>query len=315
MGKTIVVVGSINIDLVASVQRLPAPGETVLGHDFSTYPGGKGANQAVGAARLGGEVVMVGRLGNDVFADQLKDSLEAEGVLTDCVERVPGPSGSAVILVSAEGANSIVVIPGANNSLQPEDLRAYADYLSRASIILAQLEIPVPTVEALAKLASEYRVPFMLDPAPACELSRALLRNVTWLTPNESETQALLHYLGIETSEDDSPALAAQHLLETGVRNVILKMGARGIFIAGEDVTFTHIPPIKVEPIDTTAAGDAFNGGFAFALSNGMMPIDAARFANAVAALSITRAGAQPSMPTWDEVEVLLNSMADPARK
>ena len=278
MKKTIVVVGSINLDLVASVQRLPAPGETVLGHNFSTYSGGKGANQAVGAARLGGEVVMVGRLGSDMFADQLNSSFEAESIHTNCIVRVPGPSGSAVILVSAEGANSIVVIPGANNSLQPDDLQIYAHELSRASIILAQLEIPLPTVEALAKLASEYGVPFMLDPAPACKLSRALLSKVTWLTPNENETQTLLNHLDIKIRADDSPAVAAKHLLETGARNVILKLGARGVFVAGEDIAFTHIPPIKVEPLDTTAAGDAFNGGFAFALSNGMAPIDAAYF-------------------------------------
>jgi ribokinase len=307
MPKKIIVVGSINLDLVASVQRMPREGETVFGGDFATYPGGKGANQAVAAARLGAKVALIGNLGNDGFAEQLRTALVAEGVLTHCVKNVPGPSGAAMILVSAEGHNSIVVIPGANDKLDIENLEDFTEELRDASIILAQLEIPLATVERLAELAAEFNVPFILDPAPARELPNELLRRVTWLTPNESETQTLLASMGITLVEPVDPPVAAHHLLVAGVRNVILKLGAKGVFLAGADVTPSYISSFKVDPIDTTAAGDAFNGGFACALSDGMQPIDAARFANAVAAIAVSRAGAQPSMPLRSEVENLMD--------
>jgi len=307
MRKKIVVVGSINLDLVASVQRMPVAGETITGQAFSTYPGGKGANQAVGAAKLGGNVVMIGRLGEDVFAPQLLDALASVGIATHCVENVAGPSGSAVIMVTPEGNNSIVVIPGANDALQPEQLDL--DELRSAALILSQLEIPLPTVERLAHLAAEFGVPFMLDPAPARSLPQSLLQNVTWLTPNESETQILLHHLG--GGESIQPEAAAKHLLNTGIRNVILKMGSKGVFLSGSDVTSTYLPSFRVEAVDTTAAGDAFNGGFAYALTEGMKPIEAARFANAVAAISVTQVGAQPSMSVLVEVETMLSNLAE----
>ncbi|ADV83057.1 ribokinase [Terriglobus saanensis] len=304
MKKKIVVVGSINLDLVAFVPRMPVSGETITGQSFATYPGGKGANQAVGAARLGGNVVMIGRVGEDLFATQLLDELSSAGVSRHCVESVPGPSGSAVVMVTPAGDNSIVVIPGANDSLQPADLDLYLDELRSASLILSQLEIPLPTVERLAELAREFGVPFMLDPAPARELPPTLLRNVTWLTPNESETQILLQ--GLRGNPNFEPAVAAQHLLDTGVRNVILKMGSRGVFLAGEAMETTYLPAFPVEVVDTTAAGDAFNGGFAYGLSDGMEPIEAARFANAVAAVSVSKTGAQPSMPKLADVNRML---------
>ncbi|CAN5475065.1 ribokinase [soil metagenome] len=303
--KKIVVVGSINLDLVASVQRMPASGETLAGQSLATYPGGKGANQAVGAARLGGDVTMIGRVGRDSFAPQLLDALASVGIKLQCVESVAGPSGSALIMVTPEGHNSIVVIPGANESLQPEDLDLYLDELRNASLILTQLEIPIPTVERLAQRAKEFGVPFLLDPAPARELSQSLLQCVTWLTPNETETQILLSHLDSEESTEYN--VCAQSLLDLGVRNVILKLGAKGVFISGADVSPTFIPSFAVQTIDTTAAGDAFNGGFAYALAEGMDPVRAARFANAVAALSVTQAGAQPSMPVRSAVEAMLN--------
>ncbi|MCU1321504.1 MAG: ribokinase [Acidobacteriaceae bacterium] len=305
MKKKIVVVGSINLDLVASVQRMPVSGETIAGRTFSTYPGGKGANQAVGAARLGGNVVMIGRLGQDVFAPQLLDALTSAGIATHCVRNVAGPSGSAIIMVTPEGDNSIVVIPAANESLQPKDLDLYLDELRNASVILTQLEIPLPTVERLAQLAMEFNVPLMLDPAPARELPQSLLRMVTWLTPNETETKVLLRHL--DADESIAPEACAQSLLDSGVRNVILKMGAKGVFLSGSDVSSTYIPSFRVRSVDTTAAGDAFNGGFAYALTEGMNPVEAAHFANAVAAISVTRTGAQPSMPMLSEVEAMLN--------
>jgi ribokinase len=308
VAKKIVVVGSINLDLVASVSRTPLEGETLLGTDFATYPGGKGANQAVAAARLGGDVAMIGRLGTDVFGRQLRSELDAAGVDTHCVENVDGPSGSAVILVTPHGGNSIVVIPGANHALQPEDLEAHIDTIRNASILLAQLEIPLQTVERLGELAAEFHIPFVLDPAPAQALTPALLRHVTWLTPNESETQTVLKHLGGAVDEDDLSA-AAGRLLATGVRNVILKLGSRGVYLAGADVEPGYVASYRVAAVDTTAAGDAFNGGFAYALAHGQMtPRDAARFAAAVAAVSVTRVGAQPSMPVLSEVDALMTS-------
>jgi ribokinase len=287
--RKIFVVGSINIDLVASVPRMPAEGETLTGKSFATYPGGKGANQAVAAARLGADVVMVGRLGEDNFANQLRGELEASGVKTQCVLNVRKPSGSAMILVTPQGHNSIVVIPGANHELGPGDLDGHLDELRDAAMVLAQLEIPLETVEHLGELTAALGVPFLLDPAPAQALSAETLRNVTWLTPNESEARSLLEHLGYSMAEDvigdAAIAEAAERILATGVRNVIFKLGARGVYLSGKDVAPTYIAPYTVQAVDTTAAGDAFNGGFAYGLAQGLPPEKAAQFACAVAAL------------------------------
>ncbi|MDE1163149.1 MAG: ribokinase [Acidobacteriaceae bacterium] len=304
--KSIVVVGSINLDLVANVARMPAEGETIPGTDFATYPGGKGANQAVAAGMLGAKTVMVGCLGDDLLADRLRKALEGAGVSTEAVKTVQGASGSAVILVTESAGNSIVVIPGANAKLRPEDMDAHRELFAAAGVILAQLEIPLDTVERLAQIAGELGVPLVLDPAPAQALSAETLKHVTWLTPNETETQILLSSSG-EFVVGDAAAEAADRLLSTGVRNVILKMGERGVYLAGADVERGYVPPYRVHAVDTTAAGDAFNGGFAFALTQGMAPRDAAQFACAVAAVSVTRVGAQPSMPTLEEVDALRN--------
>jgi ribokinase len=308
--KRIVVAGSINMDLVASIERMPATGETISGANFATYPGGKGANQAVAAARLGASVTMIGRLGKDLFGTQLRHQLEADHIDTSNVTTVDLPSGCAVIMVDGRGANSIIVIPGANGALSAEDLTQYKEVLHHASIILAQLEIPMETVTRLAEIARAANVPFVLDPAPAQPLPSALLRNVTWLTPNESEARSILRDLdyGDDTTltPQTAPA-AAEKLLATGIRNVILKMGSQGAYVAGQDTSPAFIAPFAVDAVDTTAAGDAFNGGFAYALTQAkMIPQDAVRFASAVAAVSVTRAGAQPSMPTLEEVKVLL---------
>jgi ribokinase len=313
MPKKIVVVGSINLDLVTKVPRMPVEGETIFGSGFATYPGGKGANQAVAASRLGGEVVMIGRLGQDDFGKQLLRDLQGAGVNTEAVLSVPKPSGSAIILVEPRGRNSIVVIPGANHELRPEDLDQHLEALREAGVILAQLEIPIATVERLGELAAALGVPFILDPAPAQTLSPNILRNVTWLTPNESETSSILRNLGnpIEGLIGNEAILAAsERLLATGVRNVILKLGSRGVYISGKDADSTFIAPYQVDAVDTTAAGDAFNGGFAYGLAHGRSPVEAARFACAVAAVSVTRAGAQPSMPTLAEVNTLTGATA-----
>ncbi|WP_158792848.1 ribokinase [Granulicella sp. L60] len=312
VNKSIVVVGSINLDLVASVDRMPAPGETIKSLGFATYSGGKGANQAVSVAKLGGPVVMIGRLGDDVFADRLLADLISHGIETDFIRKVPGPSGTAVIMKMPQGDNSIVVNTGANYRLLPEDIDLHDAEIGRASIILTQLEIPMSTVEYLGTLATSLNIPFVLDPAPACPLSSSLLRNVTWLTPNESETRILLRDTGMklpDTFDVVAAGQAAAYLLGFGVRNVLLKLGSVGVYMEGVDVTATLIPAFSVTAVDTTAAGDSFNGAFAYALAvRGMAPVDAARFACSAAAISVTRIGAQPSIPTLKEVEEFLKT-------
>jgi ribokinase len=317
MQKTIVVVGSINMDMVASVERMPALGETMHGISFATYPGGKGANQAVGAARLGAPVTMIGRLGKDVFATELRESLVGVGVAIEQIESGEGPSGCAVILTTANGENSIVVIGGANQKLTPQDLETHAAEIGNAAIVLAQLETPLETIVKLGAIAYAAKVPFVLDPAPVCALPAELLRTVTWITPNETETVLLMRQLNESIDNIDDTAdvkRAAKCLLGAGVRNVLIKMGSKGVYLEGADVAPTFVPAFSVKAVDSTAAGDAFNGGFAYALAvRGFEPAAAARFACAAAALSVTRAGAQPSMPTLDEVERFL-SQAEAAR-
>jgi ribokinase len=261
---------------------------------------------------------MVGRLGQDSFAVELKERLQAAGVETASVENVAGPSGTAIILVTSDGSNSIIVTPGANASLRPADLSRYETLFQDASIILSQLEVPLDTVEEIGRIAERLNVPFLLDPAPAVPLSLSLLQTVTWLTPNESESRILLRSLGHSIADTEAhllPSQAAQLFLDAGVRNVILKLGSQGVYIAGQDIEPTHVPSFQVEAIDTTAAGDAFNGGFAFALTQGGLdPLPAARFANAVAAVSVTKVGAQNAMPQLREVEELLATKVCPTR-
>jgi ribokinase len=304
MQKPIVVVGSINLDLVASTDRIPQVGETVIGRTFTTFFGGKGANQAVAVARLGYPVSMVGNVGNDAFGTQLRDGLAEAGVDTKFVGTVEGSSGTALIITGANGENSIVVVPGANAHVTPKSLERATPLLKHAGFILAQLEIPLETVEYLAELAERNDIPLMLDPAPARELPASLLRRVSWLTPNETETCQLL-----KTNLDDneqSANTAADQLLSRGVKNLVLKLGSRGCVIAQESVPKQRVAAFRVNAVDTTAAGDAFNAGFAVALLNGYSALESGVFASAVAALSVTRPGAQPSMPRANEVEKFL---------
>lgn len=305
MAKRIVVVGSINLDLVAATQRIPIAGETVAGLSFRTFPGGKGANQAVAAARLGGAVSMVGRLGEDAFGIQLRESLEESNVNTEAVEVVPGSSGVALITTDPNGQNAITVVAGANAHLSPADLDANISLIRSAGILLTQLEIPLATVEYLAVIAAQERIPLVLDPAPARFLPPSLLRSVDWLTPNETETCILLGRGPQELSENLTED-AANALLDCGSRNVILKLGSRGCYVALSDGTRQLLPAYSVEAVDTTAAGDAFNGAFATALMNGLEPLESASWASAVAAISVTRPGAQASMPTASDVACFL---------
>jgi ribokinase len=308
MSRPIVVVGSINLDLVAGTKRIPVAGETVIGSSFQTFFGGKGANQAVAAARLGASVALIGKLGTDAFGRELQTGLKQAGVDTSAIDVVDESSGVALITTDEKGDNSITVVPGANALLFPADLEKRMELLRSAAILLAQLETPLQTVEYLGNIASKEGIPFVLDPAPARPLPDSLLRNVTWLTPNETETCFLLGHSGQQLSEESFES-AAHTLLQRGCRNVILKLGERGCYVALSDGTRKLIPAFKVRAVDTTAAGDAFNGALAVALTAGNKPLEAARWASAVAAVSVTRRGAQPSMPTGAEVSHFLQEI------
>ena len=305
--KGIVVVGSLNLDLVVQVSKIPGVGETVLGGDFQTHPGGKGANQAAEVGLLNYPIHMIGRIGSDDFGKQLRQSLDSKGVDTIAVTTTEGPSGIAMIEVQASGDNNIVVAPGANALLTPADLDAHIDLIRNASLILTQLETPIPTLEHLAAICQREHVPLMLDPAPAAPLSADLLSRLTWITPNETEAQSLAGSKHSLNNESDVRALA-EALLSKGPKNVVVKLGERGAYLALEDGTRTAVPAFLVKAIDTTAAGDCFNGAFAVALAKGAKPIEAARFAAAASAISVTRPGAQPSMPTLAEVEDFLKA-------
>ena len=306
MIKPIVVVGSVNLDLVCTASRIPAPGETIQGQRFQTFHGGKGANQAVAAARLGGNVRMIARVGDDEFGRELRAGLIDDSIDVDNVATTAGvASGVALISLSTDGQNSIIVVPGANDTLRPIDLERCLPFIQSAGIILTQLEIPMETVEFLCFAARKAQVPLMLDPAPAQALSAKMLRCVTYLTPNETETLTLCGMSQRELGEKEALD-AAEEMLRRGATNVILKMGARGALIASADGMRKLAPAIQVRVVDSTAAGDAFNGGMATALVQGKTLEQAVEYGIAVSALSVTRAGAQTSMPRADEVAELL---------
>jgi ribokinase len=305
--KPIIVVGSINTDLVAVTKRVPAAGETVIGSDFQIHPGGKGANQAVAVARLGYPVRLIGRLGNDTFGAELRTHLEKAGVETTGVRTSDGASGVAVIVVSGHGENSIVLAPGANAKVTPEDLDENISILRSAGMVLAQLEIPLETVEYLVRICARENVPLILDPAPARDVPLGIFKDIAWFTPNQTEAA---FYLGNRHSEStpQTPAEIAKMFLSGGCRGVVLKMGAHGTYLGSQGGIGSLVPAFSVNAIDTTAAGDAFNAGFATALMLGKSPLESAAFAAAVAAISVTRTGAQPSMPGMAEVEEFMKA-------
>jgi ribokinase len=308
MRKPIVVVGSINLDLVATADHVPLPGETIIGKDFRTFHGGKGANQAVGVAKLGYPVSMLGNVGDDSFGSALKNALRAAGVAVQSVRSVKGSSGVALINIGSDGQNNIVVVPGANGKLLPKDITAHSALLRKAGMILAQLEIPLITLETLGAFAHRHKIPLMLDPAPARELPSGLLQVTAWITPNESETRILCGLPPTEPVTPETAARCANLLLQRGPKNVAIKMGAQGAFIATADGVREMVPSFAVKAIDSTAAGDTFNAGLAVSLLSGKKPLAAARYASAVAAISVTRNGAQPSMPSAREVNEFLTS-------
>ena len=305
MQKPILVVGSINLDLVVGADHIPQAGETIIGNSYNTFYGGKGANQAVAVAKLGYPLAMAGNVGNDAFGTQLRNGLEDAGVDTTYVNTVEGASGVALITTGRGGENNIVVVPGANGHLTPKQLEKAATILEHAGFLLTQLEIPLETVEYLAQFAVRHNIPLMLDPAPARELPGNLLRKVSWITPNETETEELLKTKF--ESGDQSYNAAAESLLDRGVKNVLLKLGSHGCLIAQGGLAKKRVSAFSVNAVDTTGAGDAFNAGFAVALMRGSTVARSAVFASAVAAISVTRHGAQPSMPTWIEVKAFLD--------
>lgn len=304
---TIAVVGSSNTDMIVKLERLPRPGETLLGGDFMTAPGGKGANQAVAAARAGGVVHFIARVGNDSFGDEALRGFQKDGIQVDHVVRdLQAPSGVAMIFVGGNGENAIAVAPGANSRLSENDVRKASQTISTAKVLLMQLETPVRTVEAAAKLVrkdGDAKI-VILNPAPACELPEQLLRCITVLTPNETEASLLT---GVGVRDEPSAARAAERLLKKGVGAVVITLGATGAFVADRE-SRGIVASFQVKAVDTTAAGDVFNGALAVALAEGRNLREAAQFANAAAALSVTRMGAQPSAPRRREILRLLKS-------
>lgn len=297
----IVVFGSSNTDMVVKAPRLPRAGETVIGSSFVMAAGGKGANQAVAAARLGADVTLVARLGADMFGDQALAGYQREGICTDLIVRdAEHHTGVALIVVDDAGENLIAVAPGANQHLAPADVDRAAERLRAAAVVMLQLEVPLQTVRRAIELANENAVPVILDPAPAPDepLDAQLLGGVEYLTPNETEAQRLT---GIAVGDEASARAAAGRLLEAGTRNVIVTLGAKGALVANRAETFL-VPACRVEALDSTAAGDAFNGGLAVALARGLPLADAVHEACLVGALSTTRLGAQPSLPTAEEL-------------
>ncbi|MGN7469878.1 ribokinase [Brevibacillus sp. SAFN-007a] len=294
----IAVVGSINMDLVTHVHHLPRPGETVSSHDFRRIPGGKGANQAVAAARLGARVSMIGMVGEDENGSVMLKSLTEARVHVEGITRA-GTTGMAFIQVSEDGENNIVLVPGANAHVSVTHIEQNLSILRESDVVLLQLEIPLAAVEYVAKKASGMGKLVILNPAPAQALSPELLQHVHTLTPNETELASLS---GMPTATLAEVEAAAKKLLASGPKRVIVTLGAQGALLVTA-AGATHIPACRVEPVDTTAAGDAFTAAFAVGIAKGMAEAEAASFASRVAAIVVTRRGAQPSLPTLAEVE------------
>ncbi len=295
----IVVIGSMNTDLVIKTTRLPAPGETLHGEDLQTIPGGKGANQAAAAARLGSRVAMVGRVGADQFGPHLVDNLAHQGVNTGHIRVDPGTcTGVALIMVDEQGENSILLSAGANGKVSRSDVDAASAIITKARLLLLQLEIPLETVEYTLNKASKLGVKVILNPAPARSLSSEMLEKVDILVPNQTELEIMS---GMPVVDDDSTREAAQLLVGKGVEIVVVTLGDRGAMIVSADEA-TLVPGVKVDVVDTTAAGDAFIGALATAIIRDMPMEKAVRFANCAGALAVTRFGAQPSLPSADEV-------------
>lgn len=301
----IAVVGSLVFDLVAKAERRPQKGESLLGEDFGMFPGGKGANQAVQAARLGSEVHLIGRVGNDYFGQCLIDSLKSAGVNTDFVLRDEETTTAVgCIVIDKDGDNSIVMVPQANMRVKREDVDKAKEYILGADVLLMQLEIPLSVVQYTAELAREKNIFTILNPAPAKRLSEDILKLPNLLTPNEVEAEILT---GEVITDLSSAEKAGRRLLAQGGKNVIITLGEKGSLLVSKEET-VHFPGYKISTVDTTAAGDAFNGALAVAIAEGFEIKAAIKFANAAGALSATKMGAQPSLPMREEVEEFLKT-------
>jgi len=301
--KKIVVIGSSNTDMVVRTPALPRPGETVLGGEFIMAPGGKGANQAVAAARAGGEVTFIARIGDDVFGRQSLEGFVRDGIhIEHIVADKNSPSGVALIIVGPDGENCIAVASGSNAGLAAADVRKAKAVISSADIVLLQLESPLETVQEAAGIAAAAGVPVILNPAPARALGDDILKKVAYLTPNETEAEILT---GITLIKSSDLAAAAGMLLAKGMKAVLITLGANGVYVASREKQEV-VPAFKVIPVDTTAAGDAFNGALAVALAERKPLFEAARMANAAAALATTKMGAQPSLPSRKDIDELL---------
>jgi ribokinase len=293
-GRRITVIGSINMDLVTRTTQIPKVGETVLGQSFHTIPGGKGANQAVAAARLGADVTMIGAVGDDSFGRTLVDHLTKQGINTKNIMEVKGVSTGVASIVLSKADNSIIVVPGANNYITPEVIEEHEDRIKNSSILLVQLEIPLESVIRCVELAKKHGILTILNPAPIQKLPKELLEMVDYVTPNEHE-QALL-FNSIDGTDQELEKLKEKCIVTKGSKGVM-------IFKNGEKI---EIPSIQVEAVDTTGAGDSFNGALAYAFCEGLEIEEACRFANVVGAISVTKLGAQTGMPTKKEVEEFL---------
>ena len=298
MGKKIVVIGSSNTDMTVKTLSLPRPGETLLGGEFKMGPGGKGANQAVAAARMGGDVSFVCKVGSDMFGDSAVRCYEKDGIDTSRILRSTKPSGVALIMVDDKGENCISVASGANADFTEADIDSVADIIKEAEMLVLQLEISVPCVLKAARIAAEAGVKVLLNPAPACELPEELFKYVYLMTPNQTESE---FYTGIHVDDEASAARAAEALRAMGVGNVLMTMGSKGsMAFTAEGEFFT--PACKVEAVDATAAGDTFCGALAVALVEGKNLKEAAAFATAASALTVQKIGAQESIPYRNEI-------------
>lgn len=303
--KKICVVGSINMDLTAFVNKFPKPGETITGNLFGSYPGGKGANQAVAIGKLGGDITMLGKIGDDEFGIKYLKVFEEDHVNSLGVKsELSINTGIAVIEVNHSGENQIIVIPGANSRVDIDFINHNLELLSECDIFLFQLEIPLETVIYTIKMLKKSNKTIILDPAPAKILPNEIYSYIDFITPNETEIEILT---GVKINNEEDLKKASNLLISRGVNTVIAKAGKKGAYIINKE-NFEYIPSFKVTTVDTTAAGDSFNGGFAFSLSNGYGIEESVRFANAVAAISTTGLGAQGAMPDLDTVKIFLKN-------
>lgn len=298
--KKILVIGSSNTDMTVFSDRLPAPGETVMGDGFKMGQGGKGANQAIAAKRLGADVTFVCKVGRDVFADNSIKAYEKDGLDTSCILRCDSPSGVALITVDAKAENCIVVAGGANSKVTVDDIEGLSEEIRRASVLLMQLEIPIPAVVKAAEIAHKAGVKVVLNPAPATALPSALLENVDLMIPNETEISLLT---GVQANDEMGTREAVEVMKKMGVKEVVVTMGSKGSLVCENSKEPVMVPSCKVKAVDTTAAGDTFCGGVCVGLVEGKSLVEAAQFATKASAVTVQRPGAQDSIPYRKEIE------------